>query len=240
MSVLLGLALAFSLGAQSTSAMTDQQSPARDTAQSQSAATLDSRIEQAADLIKSQKPADALTIIDTVIADFNSRYANSKVTLYAAQSGPESLAYMLKAAAHNQAAQVINENWGTAFFLKGFALVDVGRAEESKAQFDKAISLAPMNSQYLAERGEWFKSRKEWAKAYVDFEAALEGADIAPESVRIRLKGRALRGMAFVRIEEGQLDQAEKLLKQALEINRDDERAKDELKLIKSMRRSAT
>lgn len=200
-------------------------------------AALRSRIEAAAKALNSRNPADAVKTHDSVIMDFEARYAKTDVTLYAAPNGALSLAYMLKAAAENQSAKVIDEDWGDAFFLKGFALIDLNRADEAKSYFDRAIALSPMNSQYLSERGEWYKTRKDWANAFADFADASENAALAPGSMRKKYKSRALRGMAYTRLEQRNFKDAEKYIREALKIDPQDEHSQKELEYLKSIRR---
>jgi tetratricopeptide (TPR) repeat protein len=197
------------------------------------------KIDEASRLIKDGKPAEAITILDGVISDSERRYAGEKRLVFAARFPPEALMYAMLGAQQNKEAIVLDETWPTAHFLKGFALIDLQRADDAKPHFDKAIQLSPSNPQFLAERGEWFKSRKEWANAYADFESALGGAGLSEdEQLNKAEKGRAIRGMAFVRIEQGQLKEAEKLLKQALKIDPNDEHAKHELSYIKDARKN--
>lgn len=130
----------------------------------------------------------------------------------------------------------MNESSGEAYFVKGFALVDLGRADDAKPYFDKAIALAPMNAQYLAERGEWYKSRKDWAHAYEDYESASSAAEFSPDGRKNAEKARALRGLGFVRIEQGELKEAERLYKESLRYQPDNAGARSELDLIKSLK----
>jgi tetratricopeptide (TPR) repeat protein len=195
------------------------------------------KIDEAALLIKSGKPTDAIAVLDGIIADAEKQYAGETRLVFAARFPPEALMYAMMGATQKKEAIVIDETWPTAHFLKGFALIDLRRADEAKPHFDKAIVLSPANPQFLAERGEWFKNREDWASAYADFESALGGAGLSPdEELNKAEKGRALRGMAFVRIEQGNLKEAEKLLRQALKLNPSDAKAKNELTYIKDLK----
>lgn len=196
------------------------------------------RIDQAAGLIHSGKPGDAIPLLDAVIADNEKRHTDENILRFSARSMMEAIMYGALAATQKKSSIVLDGTWSTAYFLKGFALVDLDRASEAKAEFDKAIGLAPMNAQFLAERGEWHKNRKDWGSAYVDFESASTAAEFSPDESKTAEKGRALRGMAYVRIEQGQLKEAEKLLKQALKLNPNDAGARSELEYIKSLGKS--
>jgi tetratricopeptide (TPR) repeat protein len=195
----------------------------------------DARLTDATNFIKSGRPADAIPLLDQIIAENEKRNSNNKMLVFSARSTMEAIMYGGLAATQKKDAIVLDGNWSTAYFLKGFALIDLGRAPEAIGWFDKAVALAPMNAQFLAERGEWHKSRKDWDKAYADFEQASTAAEFTEGDAKAFEKGRALRGMAFARIEQGRLDEAKKLLKQAEKANPKDPKIQQELDYIKSL-----
>jgi tetratricopeptide (TPR) repeat protein len=196
------------------------------------------RIDEAMALMKAGKGAEAIGIFDAVISDEESHHQDSSQQYFSARSLTEAVIYSTLAAAQKRNSMILDDSWAYAHFLKGFALIDLGRADEAKPHLDKAIALAPMNAQFLAERGEWHKTRKDWPNAYADFESASTAAEFSPDASKMAEKGRALRGMAFARIEQGQLKEAEKLLKQALKLNPNDDGARSELEYIKSLKSS--
>jgi hypothetical protein len=67
------------------------------------------------------------------------------------------------------------------------------------------------------------------------FKSAAAFSTFADEAEQIDAKGRGLRGMAFVLIEKGDLKRAQKLLKEALKLNQNDQGARPELEYIKSL-----
>jgi len=197
---------------------------------------LSGQLDRAANLIKEHHPKDALPVLDTIISAEESGHHDDKRIIFSARSSEESLFYLMEAAVQKKNAVALDETWSTAYFLKGFALIDLNRADEAKAFLDKAIALAPMNSQFLAERGEWFKSRKDWKSAYADFNSASAAAEFSTDDVKSSEKRRALRGMAFVRTEQGQLKEAEKLLNECVKIDPSDANARRELDYIHSIK----
>ncbi|HEX6740725.1 MAG TPA: tetratricopeptide repeat protein [Sphingomicrobium sp.] len=197
----------------------------------------DGSVERAAELIKDGKPADALPLLDGLIAQFEKGHpATGKTMVFSASNLAQTIYYSGISAALKRDGIVVDGNWALAYFLKGFALVDLNRSDEALACFDRAIALSPADSQYLAERGEWYKSHKQWDKAFADFKAAADWANLSDDSFQARNKSRGLRGMGFVRIEQGDLKEAEKLFRQSLEVEPRNANALSELDYIKSLK----
>jgi len=193
-------------------------------------------IDEAFKFIEAQRRSDAISVLDGIIARAEARYANEGRQIYTSRSPAEAILYAGLSASQKKSAIILDETWSQAYFLKGFALIDLGRSDEAKPLFDKAIAMAPMNSHYLGERGEWYKSRRDWDHAYADFSKAAAGSELSPDTMKSFDKLRAWRGMSFVRVEQGRLDEAEKLLRQCLDLDPNDGKAKHELEYIASLR----
>lgn len=192
------------------------------------------KISDAATLIRAGKWAEAINILDAVIADEESRHQDPSRQFFSARSLTEAVVYSGLAATQNRNSTILDESWAYAYFLRGFVLIDLGKADEAKPYFDKALALAPMNAQMLAERGEWHKSRRDWDNALTDFEAAQSAAELSPDRTKITEQGRALRGIAFVKVEQSDFKGAEKWIKQAIKLNPADAKARAELEFIRS------
>lgn len=197
----------------------------------------DDRIDRAAQLMHDGKFADAITILDGMISEFEKAHpADSKTMVFSASNLTQTLFYSVIPATQKKNGVVVDGDWALAYFLKGFALIDLQRSEEALPFLDKAIALSPMDSQFLAERGEWYKSRKQWDKSFADFKAAADASGLSEDSMKSKHKARALRGMGFARIEQGDLKEAEKLFKESLELEPGNSNALSELEYIKSLK----
>jgi len=186
--------------------------------------------------LQQRKLAEAVAKADALIAEFDAAYAGDKRRIYCARDSAETLAYMLIAASDGQSAIALDATWSTALFLKGFALIDLHRSDEAGPLLERAVALSPSNAQFLAELGEWHKSRRRWDAAFAHFERAADASAFSPEAAKAFDKGRALRGMGFVLIELGKFDEAERRFHEALELNPNDAGAKGELDYIATQR----
>ena len=202
-------------------------------------------IEDAQGLIKKKQLKDGIAKCDTVIAAFKSHYANSKHKIYCARSSTENLGYLVMAAADMSKGQfekgkkdaiALSSTWASAYFVKGYALQELGRISEAKAVLKLALELSPWNSLYLSELGSIYKLEKNWKEAKKTFEAAEEHAALSPDHLKSAELGLARRGLGYVLVELGQLDEAEKKYLQCLKDDPDDKKAAAELEYVRSLK----
>jgi tetratricopeptide (TPR) repeat protein len=208
----------------------------------QSDADLFLRVNAAETLIKSGKSEQAVTDhLDAVIAAFELRYQNDSRRFYAARSSKESLFYMLQAAASKdepeRGAVVVPLLWTDAFYLKAYALIEQRKLQEAKLILELVVEMAPMNSQYLSELGLLFTRQKNYIKALELFaKSEMAAKDFSPDVVKKRELTRAWRGTGYIYIEKNQLDDAEKMYQQCLEIDKEDSKALGEMNFIRNQR----
>ena len=200
------------------------------------------RLHQANRLARTGKAADALPMLDALLADYAAQFPPGATRWYVARNMGESMAYMVQATTQAEAgghadAQVLTGvAWAEAYFVKGYALVELERFDEARQALDRALDLAPWSAETLIERAEVSKLERQWDDAMADYTAAEEASTFSPEDTQVAVKAQAMRGQAFVHVERGQYGAAEKILKACLRLDRDDQRAKDELEYIKQAR----
>ena len=195
-----------------------------------------SQLQDARHLIDSKKPAPAIEMCDKVIAAFKVRYGSSKQKIYCARTSAESLSYLLRASQDKTNAIVLSSTWANAYFMKGYALQDLRRIAEGKSNIELALELSPCNSQYLSELGEVYQLEKNWPKAEQQFESAEDNAKLSPEKDQASELGHARRGLAYILVELGKLEEAEKIYQQCLAADPNDTRAKQELEYVRGLR----
>jgi tetratricopeptide (TPR) repeat protein len=190
---------------------------------------------QAVDLIRAKRALEALALLDKGIADQDKAHAGETHLLYSAHSPTQVLLYATQGAKEKKDVTVLGPGWSDLLFLKGFALIDLGRSDEAKAYLERAIALSPMHSQYLSEMGEWYKSHEDWERAHQFYQKAYDFAGFAPENGQLKEKTRALRGMGYVLTEQGKLKEAERAYRDCLKLDSRDEIAKGELTYVRGL-----
>lgn len=207
---------------------------AQDTAKADVAA-----VEQATLLIGAKKPSEAVALLDPVIKTLDGRNTDEDKLSFCASSPTETIFYATLGATAGKDAVVYDSTWCTAIFLKGFALIDLGQRADAKPYLERAVELAPYNAQFIAELAEFHKVDRDWNKAYALFERAAGAAEMAPDKLRSMQLLRAWRGMGFTKIEMGELDEAEALMRKCLALDPNDAGAKRELDYIAEQRAKA-
>ena len=115
--------------------------------------------------------------------------------------------------------------WGLDLFSK---------ATES---LEHALALSPRNSKFLSERVNIYQREKNWSMALQTFQLAETAAkEFAPPDTKNMELSLAWRGIAYVLVEQNRLDEAEKMYQQCLELDKNDPRAMNELRYIRSLK----
>ncbi len=118
-------------------------------------------LQEARHLVDTRRAAAAVNMCDKVVAAYKANYGNRREKVFCARAGPASLGTLLSAATKNQNAIVLSSTWADAYFIKAYALQELGRLSEAKASVQKAIALAPFESHYLCEARPDLCARKE-------------------------------------------------------------------------------
>jgi len=187
--------------------------------------------------LSSQQPDQALASFDQAIALCQGQYNTELRKVYASRSLAESTYYMSLAAAGDTDAMTVDTSCSDALYLKAYALIDLEQLDEAEILLKSALEMAPVNAHYLSELGHIYQSRGQWEKALGSFSAAEDSAqNYSPEQVRQEELSRAKRGVGYNLIELGRLDEAQAKFSECLEINPDDESARNELNYIEDIR----
>jgi tetratricopeptide (TPR) repeat protein len=193
-------------------------------------------LQEARHNIDSKNPAAGISKCDTVINAYKAHYGASKQKIFCARSPEESLGLMMKAAADKNNAVALSFIWSDPYFMKAYALEDLGHMSEAKATLQQALKLSPFNAQYLAEMGQIHAREKNWSKAEQLYREAEDNATLSPPEARAGDLARARRGLGYVLVELGKLDEAERKYQQCLAANPNDTKAKAELQYVREQK----
>lgn len=189
------------------------------------------RLDEAHLLLIEGKPGEAITnIIDPMIAHYEGIYSNESRKIYCARTPSEESAYLSESRPEKQEAIVLGPQYSRAYYIKAYALFELERPAEARANLDKALKLSPLNANYLNESAFLRQREKNWEDSRKQFMRAAECArDYSPEPDQASELSRALRGQGYALIEQGQLDEAEAIYRECLKIDPNDKIAMDEL-----------
>ena len=199
----------------------------------------DEKMLEAVQLLQSGKPAEAIKIFDVVIAGYEARY--DPAVAYRCTSADAAKETITYAASSLKGGKFIlgSEEWCTALWGKGFALIDLGKSAEAGPYLARAVEMDPMNAHYINEYAEWFKPLRQWQQSYDLFLRAWRTVDHDRKGLHRRVAARALRGMAFNLIELGDLNEAERLYRQSLDYEPEAQaKVQNELDYISDAKRS--
>ncbi len=170
------------------------------------------------DLIKAQKPDEAIPLFERAIASYESDHADQ--TVYCAGTMEEATMVWLLEADENapSSATIVGNTWCDAIFGKGFALIDLKQPAEALAYLEKAVRMAPLNAHYANEHAEWYKAARDWRKSYELFNRAFDLSQSGLIEIAPTVVARSLRGMGYNMIELGDLKLAREHFNKSLEV----------------------
>ena len=153
---------------------------------------------------------------------------NPTIRLDVSGGATETMVYRIAAAADEQSSEVLQINCADAYYMKGYALVDLGELNKAEVFVRKSLGLSPSNALYRSELGQILQSQGEWELALESFAQAEEDAKtFSPEPVKQAEFTRAKRGVGFNFFDFVRLDDAVKKFQDCLDINIDDAYARN-------------
>jgi tetratricopeptide (TPR) repeat protein len=193
-------------------------------------------LEAARRLLDAHKPDEAITNeIDEVLKYFTKEYASESRRIYCARTSVETLVYLLQASTNKASAVVIGPEWAKTYYMKAYALIELGRMGEAHTNLDQALKLSPSDSQALSELAHLYQLEKKWNESQKLFLKAEECARVySPEDSKTDELTRALRGQGYNLVELGKWNEAKAKYQECLKLNPNDKSAANELKYIES------
>jgi len=221
------------------------------TAVSAKSSTEDDRaaIIAAYDAIKNKKFEIAVSETNAVIERFEEGKQNDSVYLCASGS-PDVLSTLFGAAVKADKGEqdegktttvAVSDNICSAYFFKGFALIDLRNREEALPNLKMAVQMDPDNQHYLNQLGEWYKAGGDWQKSLEIFRKASETVDLSTslmedkeqsKQIMDQIRCRSYRGIAFNQVEMRNWDEARSAIDKCLKLIPNDPGSMRELQYI--------
>lgn len=180
--------------------------------------------QNAMDLMRSGRAADALALLEPVAARF------------AAQArGPGAHAYCAHDAASGgpKGARVVDAQTCDALYLRAFAFTELGRRADAVEALEQLTALSPDYPRYLVELAYAYRAGGDKAKAMATYSHAAElAARPQTREANRRYHAAALRGIGYLLVDQGDLAGAEKAYRASLIDDPDNKIATSELAMI--------
>jgi tetratricopeptide (TPR) repeat protein len=195
------------------------------------------RLQQGIALATSGNPRAAISqFYDPVITFYETTYTDPHQHYLSARSTTEALLYLVEGANQHSATTVVSRNWVEAHFLKGYALVDLQDLDAAHAEYERALKLAPRNAQVRCELGNIYNLRKEFTKALETYHIAEIDSEYSPPEAKDLDRARAWRGQGYAYVELRQWDDAERMYRQSMALDKSDRHSQKEIEYIQKQR----
>ncbi|BDU19199.1 tetratricopeptide repeat protein [Dyella sp. GSA-30] len=192
-----------------------------------------------AKLIEAHQPQQAIDGPLTDVVDYYEHaYGNSKDVMYSPRGLKDTLFYLTGAAQHpgpSGKAIAVGKAWAMAYWARGYAYGELGQFAKSRDELEKAVKLAPTDSQYNSELGFAYQRLSDWHRSLAAFEIAEKYAELTgntPADIG-RLKCRGLRGQGYDLVELNRLDDAAQKYYACLHLVPDDQGSLKELGYVR-------
>jgi tetratricopeptide (TPR) repeat protein len=196
--------------------------------------SLDKVLQEGIDLIQSRDLGQAIAKFDRIINDYDSTYGHRNDKLFLSfLSLEEFLAFVKGQPPPEREVVWLHPYYSQAHYYKGYALVQLERTREAMAEIQRAIDLNPMHGPFYLELAYIHARARDFDLALSLYKNALE-RDYFPQK---SATAAAYRGIGYIYIESGMLQEAIKMYEHSLELEPESAIAKQELDYINTLRR---
>ncbi len=188
------------------------------------------------EMIKNDDQEVALRILNDVIAQFEQRYQLPLDAKLSSKASSDKDIYSIKNAAMEKDAVDLASYWNDILYLKAYTLVELAELKPAIKVLDTAIAYDAKRANSYSELGHIYQVFGDWELAKYNYAQALKVSQYSEPELQVEHKTRALRGLGFVAIEQGELDIAEEYYHKSLVLDPMDEMAESELLYITKLR----
>lgn len=170
---------------------------------------------------------------DDIIRRYETQYRDSKHKIYSARGATDALLYAALAASAEppEPATVLGPAWAMAYWARGYAYNEMARYDDAIAELNKALALAPVDSQYTMELAFAHQQKRDWERALALYQSAFAYAELSATDIP-EMQCKALRGQGYNLVELHRFDEAKVAYNECLKLKPDEPKSLGELNYI--------
>jgi len=192
-----------------------------------------SELEQAKAKLREGKPAEALALVDPIVARAEAKEAKDPEAMCPSAAAAFLVAYMRQSSKLNISVSVEND-WCDAMLVQGYALGEQKRFSEAADRLGKLVKHDKFNANYLAEYAFALRSSGQVDLAMEFYRKTKDAAShYSDKAAQRHWRAVALRGIGFIEFDRANWKAAEKAYKDSLKDEPGNQIALGELELIK-------
>jgi Tfp pilus assembly protein PilF len=203
---------------------------------SKAPATLSELLATGYQQLKDSSPDSALQTLLEAQQQCMEEHNTSDNKTFIHRTSEERFFYLLQASFEEVATSVESGPCAEISYLLGYTYLELDDINNAQRYVTKATEYSPVNAAYLSELAHIHQSNGEFQQAINLYRQAEDGAqNFSPSHLKQEELARAKRGIGFNLIELGKLDEAKTKFNEVLQVNPNDQKAKNELKYIESL-----
>lgn len=173
---------------------------------------------------------------EDIIRRYEAQYGNSDTKIYSARGAADALLYAALAASAKppKTATVFGPAWAVAYWARGYAFNEMARYDDAIVELNKALALAPMDSQYTMELAFAHQQKREWERALALYQSAFAYAELSANDIP-EMQCKALRGQGYNLVELHRFDEAKTAYNECLKLNPGEPKSLGELQYIEQL-----
>lgn len=190
------------------------------------------KVSAARELIGRKKFDEAVELLDSVIAFFETRYVTTNTTCVSVETKADFQRFLTQSGRTN--AVWLDWSYKQAYYFKAFIATELNEHERALRLLDKVLEVSPDDVGALSEKGNIYNITGRPRQGLEQNRKAWELAKDVDS--RKPLAARALRGMGYAYVELGRLQEAEAAYRDSLTLDPDNRIALEELTYIGALR----
>jgi tetratricopeptide (TPR) repeat protein len=174
---------------------------------------------------------------DDVIRRYGKQYGASRATIYSARGLTDGLLYSAATISAKSPGHtiVLGPAWAMAYWGRGYAYNEMARYDDAIVALNKALVLAPDDTQYLDEIAYSYQQKSDFKRSLQLYRSAFDNAALTASAVP-EMQCKSLRGEGYDLVELHRLGEAEAAYHACLKIMPNEPASLGELEYIRGLR----